>query len=149
MYQNAETNKNTGKHTTFANIFRRFQKNGDFSCRPRVLAVKAVCQDICLDGICQGQKCCLPTSLVHHTRAQTTQLTATNPGVAGTDAMDARLTGGVNRPAAALAIVASSPPPPPPPPSTTCTSTATRTQRKHNHLNSHQLAPQQQSLGQG
>ena len=30
MYQNGDTNKNTRKHASFDNIFRRFRNNGDF-----------------------------------------------------------------------------------------------------------------------
>jgi len=79
---------------------------------------------------------------------QTPQLTATNTGVAGTDAMDAYLTGVVDQPAAALASppppppASPTPPPPPPPPHPPAT------HRKHKHRNSHQLGPQQ-CLGQG
>ena len=59
--------------------------------------------------------------------------------------MDAYLTGGVDRPAAALASLPPPPPPhhpAPPPPQPPAT------QHEHNHQNSHQLAPQQ-CLGQG
>ena len=81
-------------------------------------------------GVCQGVKMLSPNIF----------------SATGTDGMDAYLTGGVDRPAAALL---ESPPPPP------------RLHRhhlqlhrhrsnKHNHQNNrHQLAPQQQCLGQG
>ena len=41
-----------------ASIFRRLRMNGDFL--PRVCAVKAVCQDLCLDGVGQGVKMLSP-----------------------------------------------------------------------------------------
>ena len=40
-------------------------KRGFYDRVPGFFAVWAVCLGFCLDAVCQGVKCCLPTSLVH------------------------------------------------------------------------------------
>ena len=62
MYLNADKTKNLNirKLTNLDNIFRRFRKSGDIRLHPRIWAVKAVCQDICLDSFRQGVKVLSP-----------------------------------------------------------------------------------------